>query len=127
MPKLQKNNVKKRTRMKKVFILIFLLTPLLFQAQTNAIYILTEKWDGAGIPATYDSIFVTNPSGVTTSYSIPPLTSNPAGHDHHLSIIINDITSLGYRIISNENWSYPMYSNSFNPGFYIRAMFLGLP
>jgi hypothetical protein len=108
--------------------LLFVAISLFAIGQTNAVYILTEKFDGGGgYPATYDSVFVTTPAGVTNTYSIPPLISNPQGHDQQLSIIINGITSLGYKILSDENWSYPMFSNAYNPGFYLKVMFLGVP
>jgi hypothetical protein len=67
----------------------------------NAHYIITEKWDGQviGMP-TYDSVFVTDPTGITTTYSITPLYLDVAAHDAEFSAILNGVTNLGYQIVS---------------------------
>lgn len=76
----------------------------------NAHYIITEKWDGQviGIPA-YDSVYVTNPNGITTSYSIAHMYLNVAAHDAEFSMILNGVTNQGYQIV---NYFYDNYNNS---------------
>ena len=99
----------------------------LFSYSQSGIYIITEKWDGAVInTATYDSVYVTSPSGVTTSYSITPMYLNVAAHDAEFSSILNGITTQGYQIV---NLFTDVYNN---PNLYnqiagFRSYFLAQP
>lgn len=86
------------------YLLITVLTfSIIFSARAqNEIYIITEKYDGFVVsPATFDSVYVTSPTGVTTKYSIPNYVTNPGEHDSQFSIILNGITSQGYKIITS--------------------------
>ena len=76
----------------------------------NAHYIITEKWDGQviGMP-TYDSVYVTDPSGITTTYSITPMYLNVAAHDAEFSTILNGVTNQGYQIV---NYFMDTYNNT---------------
>ena len=93
---------------------------------------ITEKisgWSSSFSGTLCDSVFVTTPTGVSTSYSIPNLSFNPSGHDKQLNIIINGITALGYRPIDG-NWNYPIsvLNNAVpNVPFLLRTMLLGIP
>ena len=67
----------------------------------TGMYIVTEKYDGMiSYYPTFDSVYVTTPAGVTSSYNIPHLILNTPGHDSQLNLIFNGITSQGYRYIS---------------------------
>jgi len=81
----------------------------------NNIYIVTEKYNSPlGFDKGYtqmDSLFVTTPAGITTAYGLPHYLSSTGEHDKQLSAIINAITSLGYKNISNNDWSgIPVYA-----------------
>jgi len=83
--------------MKKVFISVFLLL-VCFSFKVsgqNSVYIISEVF-ALNAPL-FDSVYVTTPTGVTTSYQIPN-NSNVPGHDAALNIIINGVTTLGYTI-----------------------------
>ena len=78
--------------MKKKFSFIVLLVLFLLMKVSgqNQIYIITEKYDGiVSNPPTFDSVYVTNPLGITTKYSIPSFITNQAGHDSQFNIILN--------------------------------------
>ena len=47
----------------------------------------------------FDSVFVTNLAGVTTSYSIPYQIINISAYNAQFSQIINSVISLGYKVI----------------------------
>ena len=66
-------------------------------------YIITEKYDGnVSTQPTFDSVFVTDPTGAMLSYSIPHQLINISEHNAQLSQIINNVISLGYK----NNFSY---------------------
>ena len=96
----------------------------------NEIYIISEKYDGIVVNApTFDSVYVTSPTGVTTKYSIPSYVTNPGGHDSQYNIILNGITSLGYRIITPAEKEGVSNSSLPSPERYyiIRTMYLSKP
>jgi len=66
--------------------------------QSN-VYMITEKFDSGGGDFTLDSVFVTDPAGLTTAYSIPHFIPDPSGHDSQFNMILNSITNLGYEIV----------------------------
>jgi hypothetical protein len=113
--------------MKKKFgfsVLLVLFLLLKVNAQ-NEIYIITEKYDGivSSIP-TFDSVFVTNPLGIITKYSIPSYITNQAGHDSQFNIILNGITSLGYKFIKPVEREGISNSSIANPYCIIRTIYL---
>jgi hypothetical protein len=77
---------------------IFLFVQLVYSQ--SGLYIISEKYDGivANLPS-FDSVYVTNPQGLTIKYSIRNYVSNPGGHDSDLAIILNNIISQGYNQI----------------------------
>ena len=113
--------------MKKKFSFSVLYVLFLFlkvNAQ-NEIYIITEKYDGiVSSPPTFDSLYVTNPLGITTKYSIPSYITNQAGHDSQFNIILNGITSLGYKFIKPVQREGISNSTLANPYCIIRTIYL---
>jgi hypothetical protein len=89
---------------KALAITIFLSLGFISYGQNN-VYMLTEKFD-CGTTATYDSVFVTSPVGVVTTYSIPNLIAGTASHDSQLNIIVNGITSQGYVMSDLAIWTH---------------------
>lgn len=79
---------------------LFYAVCLIFIGQTsfaqNGVYLITEKFSGGS--STLDNVYVTSPTGVTTTTSITHFITDPAAHDSQLSIIINGITSQGYKV-----------------------------
>jgi hypothetical protein len=64
----------------------------------NSVYIITEVFnEGNNVIDSWDSVFVTSPTGSVTGYRIP-WRNNVAGRDAALNVIINGVTSLGYTI-----------------------------
>jgi len=86
--------------MKTLFFVVFLSISFIVNGQSG-MYIVTEKYDitVSTIP-TFDSVYVTNPSGITVSYKIPILVVNTPGHDSQLNIIFNGINSQGYKLVN---------------------------
>lgn len=87
---------------------LFCLFPLAFFCESvNAqLYIVTEhnvSYYNNNAIAYKDSVFVTNPAGITTKYEIPTTGSDIPGHDSQLNKILNDIINLGYKNM------YPVY------------------
>lgn len=94
----------------------------------NGIYIITEKYNGmvANVPS-FDSLFVTNPSGTTTSYSLPHYIINPAAHDSQLAVILNNISSQGFRIIPHTE-RMGVSNTTITPSYFeLRTFFMGMP
>ncbi len=116
--------------MKIILFLLSLMTYLNSYSQ-NSLYIVTEKHDGIiGFAPSYDSIYVTSPSGITTGYNIPHYLTNPSGHNSQLSLILNGIISQGYRIIEMGDHGNIAVNNSLIGGNYIfniYTIFLGKP
>lgn len=79
----------------KVLTLCCLLSLGFFCKSANAqMYIVTDR-----LSAPNDSVFVTNPAGITTKYKIPGYSSNIGAHDSQLNVILNDIITLGYKLV----------------------------
>tara|TARA_B110000208_G_C11768954_1_gene429667 strand:- start:1703 stop:2044 length:342 start_codon:yes stop_codon:yes gene_type:complete len=113
--------------MKKLLFICVLLISTSSYSQ-NAIYIITEKYNGmvAEVPS-YDSLFVTDPVGVTSSYSLPHYIVNPAGHDSELSVILNSICALGYTIIPHTE-RMGISNSLITPSYFeLRTFFMGRP
>jgi hypothetical protein len=115
--------------MKKILTIISLVFAVNSFAQNN-VYIVTEKYDGQiGFLPSFDSVFVTSPQGITTSYSIPNYISNTAAHNSQFNTILNGIISQGYRVMEMGDWHFAV-NNSLLGGnfiFELRTIFLGQP
>ena len=108
--------------MKKILTLIALGFTLNAYSQ-NGIYIVTEKFDGMFSAPTYDSVFVTNPLGVTTFQVIPHIHLNLKNHNTSLNIIFNNITQLGYKMVENG----PMQLGFNTPAYYTHTWYFCQP
>jgi hypothetical protein len=116
--------------MKKQFSIsaLFILISFFKINAQNEIYIISEKYDGIVVNApTFDSVFVTSPAGLTTKYTIPSYVTNPGGHDRQYNIILNSITSLGYRIITPAEKEGVSNSTLPQPYCIIRTIYLSKP
>lgn len=86
--------------MKKI-IFTFSLLISSYSFSQSGMYIVTEKWDNViGSIPTFDSIYVTSPSGTTIGYSISNLMLNTSGHDNEIHGILNPIISQGYKLVN---------------------------
>ena len=105
-------------------IILFLsLCPIAYSQ--NGIYMLTEKHDGVVSTApTFDSVFVTDPAGVTTIYTITNFVSNPSSHNSQFNIILNGITSLGYKIFTPIETQGIVNPSLGQPNFVINTIYL---
>ena len=115
--------------MKNLFLFISLIVSGASYAQNN-VYIITEKFDGLiGFAPSYDSVFVTNPQGVTTKYNIPNYIGNTAGHDSEFNQILNGILSQGYKIIETHTEGTAVNNQllSGNYIFILKTFYLGQP
>lgn len=115
--------------MRSIFLFCLFLTTLECYGQTG-MYIITEKYNGQILNnPSFDSLFVTNPQGTVTKYSLPHLFLNPGQHDSQLNIILNGIISQGYNVLDGD-WNYPQaVNNNIVPGspYNIRSVFLLKP
>lgn len=83
----------------KVLTLFCLLSFGFFCKSANAqMYIVTE-FAALASHVNVDSVIVTNPTGVNVKYQIPHMNFDISGHDSQLSIILNGIINLGYKIM----------------------------
>jgi hypothetical protein len=86
----------------KNFLLIFCLIVSFNSYSQTGMYIVTEKWDNMiGSLPTFDSVYITNPSGNTTGYSITHLMLNTFQHDNDFHALINPIINQGYRLFNS--------------------------
>ena len=116
--------------MKKQFSIsaLFILFSFIKVSAQNEIYIITEKYDGFVLTApTFDSVYVTSPTGVTNKYKISSYVTNPGGHDSQYNIILNGITSLGYRIITPAESQGISNTTLAQPYCIIRTIYLSKP
>ena len=74
----------------------------------------------------YDSIFVTTPSGLTTGYSIPLFSADVSGHNSQFNIILNGITSQGYKIITTD-WQEGYTDSPSATSTFYKTIFLAQP
>ncbi len=115
--------------MKKLLLTSLLFISIKSFAQNN-VYVITEKFDGLiGFVPSYDSVFVTNPSGITTKYNIPNYIGNTAGHDSAFNQILNGIINQGYKIIETHSGGTAV-NNQLLGGNYIfilKTFYLGQP
>lgn len=97
--------------MKVVLSLCFVALGFMSYSQ-GGMYIVTEKYDGLsnGTP-TFDSVLVTNPSGVTTFSIVPHFVKNFPGHNSAINKIFNNILQQGYRMVEVNNAGGFVYSN----------------
>ena len=102
---------------------LFYTACLLFVCQSsfaqNGVYLITATFSGGS--SALDNVYVTSPTGVTTTTAITHFITNPAAHDSQLSIIINGITSLGYKVIDFG------LNHGDQLGNYTRTFFLSQP
>lgn len=89
----------------------------------NNVFIITEKFDGMISAPTYDSIFVTDPSGVTNVQVIPHLNINLKSHNSALNIIFNNVTEQGYKMVENG----PMQLGFNSPAYYTHTWYFCQP
>lgn len=89
---------------------------------------LTEVWkqNYSTSVMIYDSVYVTNPSGITVGYSIPLFTANVPEHNNQLNIIINGITSQGYKMVTRE-WENGTTSSSSSSSTFYKTIFFAQP
>ena len=81
----------------KNLLFIYLILISFNSFSQSGVYIISEKYDGiVANPPSFDSVYVTNPQGVTTKHSIRSYVTDPGGHDSDLSIILNNVISQGY-------------------------------
>ena len=114
----------------KYFLTFLIACVFLNGFSQNNVYMITEKYDGqiAFLPS-FDSVFVTTPAGITTSYSIPNYIGNTAAHDAQFNTILNGVISQGYRVMEMGDWHFAV-NNSLLGGNYLfelRTIFLGQP
>ena len=85
----------------KNFIFLFSVLISFNSFSQSGMYIVTEKWDNMiGSVPTFDSVYITNPSGNTTGYSITNLMLNTYQHDNDFHSLINPIINQGYRLFN---------------------------
>lgn len=89
----------------------------------NNVFIITEKFDGMISAPTYDSIFVTDPSGVTNVQVIPHLNVSLKSHNSALNIIFNNVTEQGYKMVENG----PMQLGFNSPAYYTHTWYFCQP
>ena len=96
----------------------------------SGMYIVTEKYNGVILNSpSFDSLFVTNPQGIISNYTLPHLFLNPGQHDSQFNVILNGIISQGYNVLDGD-WNYPQaVNNNLIPGspYNIRSIFLFKP
>jgi len=95
----------------------------------SQVYIITEKYDGvfSGQAATFDSVFVTNPLGVTTTHSIPHIQLSTINHNSALNIILNNVINLGYKMIPNQRDDGFFYPSGNVSGYNLRTIYFAIP
>ena len=113
--------------MKLIISALFMLIFVKVNAQ-NEIYIITEKYDGvvSTVPS-FDSVFVTNPLGVTKIYTIPNFVINPSAHNSQFNIILNGITSLGYKLFIPIHSQGVVNPSLGQPNFVLNTFYLAKP
>lgn len=113
----------------KRLILTFFFTQLsfLFYAQ-NGVYMVTEVYlyNSSLTEIQYDSVYVTNPSGVTSGYSLPLFTQNIVAHNSQFNTILNGITSLGYKIVTTD-WQHALTTPTISNQKFFKTVFLAQP
>ena len=114
--------------MKNILILFSFLTMSFMSSAQNGVYMLTEVWkqDYSTTALIYDSVYVTNPSGVTVGYSIPLFTANVSAHNSQLNIIINGITSQGYKIVTRD-WENGVTTSVTTSSTFYKTIFFAQP
>jgi len=114
----------------KNFISLFALIVSFNSFSQSGMYIVTEKLNGqVNNTPSYDSVFVTNPQGICTSYKITHLYVSPSGHDSQLNNILNGIISQGFQVLDGD-WNYPhavANGNIIGTPYLIRSIFLVKP
>ncbi|MBL7909884.1 MAG: hypothetical protein JNJ41_02370 [Bacteroidia bacterium] len=118
--------------MKTISLSIFIFLLCCSKLKSQNLYVVTERFNTYQsiniIP--FDSLFITNPSGVTTKYALPHYMLNPGAHDSQFTTIVNAIYTLGYKIMPTSNWEGTLqyYSNTTTiPQYATRTLFLGQP
>ena len=110
---------------KLLFVLAF---AFIGQQAFSQVYIITEKYDGVGGQTlTFDSVFVTNPLGVTTTHSIPHILLSTINHNSALNIILNNVINLGYKMIPNQRDDGFLDSSGGASGYNLRTIYLAIP
>jgi hypothetical protein len=107
----------------KNYLILFSLIISFNTFSQSGMYIVTEKFDGMSATPTFDSVFVTNPSGTTTVQTIPHINLNLKNHNSSLNLIFNNIVSLGYKMTENG----PMQLGFSSPFYYTHTWYFYKP
>ena len=107
----------------KYFLAFLIACVFLKGFSQNNVYIITEKFDGLSTTPTYDSVFVTDPTGFTSVQIIPHANINLKNHNSALNIIFNNTTQLGYRMVENG----PLQLGYSSPGYYTHTWYFCQP
>ena len=97
----------------KNYLILFSLIISFNSLSQSGMYIVTEKFDGLVSAATFDSVLVTNPQGITSAQVIPHISQNTISHNSSLNLIFNNIVQLGYRMVETGpmqlGFNWPSY------------------
>ena len=108
---------------KLLFVLAF---AFIGQQAFSQVYIITEKYDGVGGQTlTFDSVFVTNPLGVTTTHSIPHIFESTIDHNSAFNTILNNVINLGYKIIPTQDGA--AYTDPSGTLLFLKTIYLAIP
>ena len=108
---------------KLLFVLLF---TFIGQQAFSQVYIITEKYDGVGGQTlTFDSVFVTNPLGVTTTHSIPHIYQSTIDHNSAFNTILNNVINLGYKIIPTLDGA--AYTDPSGTTLFLKTIYLAIP
>jgi hypothetical protein len=107
----------------KNYLILFSLIISFKSFSQAGMYIVTEKFDGMSSTPTFDSVFVTNPFGITTVQTIPHINLDLKNHNSSLNLIFNNIVSLGYRMTENG----PMQLGFGSPFYYTHTWYFYKP
>ena len=111
--------------MKKLILLLLINFIYSFHFSQNGVYMVTEVI-AMSQQIIYDSIYVTDPSGQTTGQLIPNL-NNVSGHNNALNIILNGITSQGFKIIDRQGHTMGWMDPSTNYSMFYNTWLLAEP
>jgi hypothetical protein len=110
---------------KLLFVLAF---AFIGQQAFSQVYIITEKHDGLnGQIPTFDSVFVTNPLGVTITHSIPHIFESIIDHNSAFNLILNNVINSGYKIVTMHPFEAFLVPNQGSNFYALRTIYLGIP
>lgn len=106
----------KKKIMKKLlaFVALFLVLQVVVKAQSNGLYIVAIR-QTSSTPGTFlDSVFVSNPSGVVTSFALP-FRGDAVAYYGQLNVILNNITNQGYKFLGDPGTAVDILNPSMTP------------